>query len=136
MKLQYNWRSNLCWRVITIRQQILCQQNMSNIERYFVTVRQWILQLWTEVSRHPLSIIFVTSFNFNQNCGIWSKWRMFLPFKTSVCRNTLWRSGLGLTASIRFCEQAFHGFVVGRLARYTGVLDHLLCSGDADLTCF
>lgn len=87
------------------------------------------LKLWTEVSRHLLSIIFVTSFNTLIKIADMIKMKN-VPVSVET------RASLGLTTSVRFGEQALHGFVVGRLARYTGIFDHLLCSGDADLTCF
>lgn len=104
---------------------MLCDQNISHISRYFVTDNG--LQLWTEV----LSIIFVTSFNFNTLIKIADMIKM-----KNVPVSVETRASLGLTTSVWFGEQALHGFVVGRLARYTGIFDHLLCSGDADLTCF
>lgn len=68
---------------------MLCDQNISHISRYFVTDNG--LQLWTEV----LSIIFVTSFNFNTLIKIADMIKM-----KNVPVSVETRASLGLTTSV------------------------------------
>lgn len=68
---------------------MLCDQNISHISRYFVTDNG--LQLWTEV----LSIIFVTSFNFNTLIKIADMIKM-----KNVPVSVETRARLGLTTSV------------------------------------